>query len=80
MADDFSEADLQEFETLGSVTATKKGNALVKAVKKLLNDTKDLQASPLQLYLNTDSVPIVVQVSGTVIQDGQPDDDSDPDL
>jgi hypothetical protein len=81
MPDDFNEQDLQEFKTGGSKSGLRKLNALVKGLKKLLKDQRKGRSGYITLYLNTDSVPIVVQVPGTVVglstQDGGDPGDGD---
>jgi phosphatidate phosphatase PAH1 len=39
----------------------------VAAVKKLQQDKRKGQRSPILLYLNTDSEPVIVEIDGTVI-------------
>lgn len=60
--------DLEDFTTLGSATGTKKGNKLMKAVRELLTEAQKNKKSPRNLYLNTDSVPVVLQVDGLFIE------------
>lgn len=67
MAEDaYHEKDLIDFE-LGSKSFRKKGNALMAAVRKLINDKKKEKRTPLVLYLETDSVPVAVEIDATVM-------------
>lgn len=65
--DDFDENNLKQFDRLGSKTALKKGNALVDGLKWIIRQYKKQRRAPMNILMNTDSLPVIVQVDATIV-------------
>lgn len=67
MPDDaFDENELELFKG-SSKSFRRKANALVKGLRWVIRHMARNRRTPMRLYLNTDSLPVVVEVDGIVV-------------